>query len=140
MRLLLDTNVFLDLPERRPGFQNSQKIILLLGRAHEGWVAWHTLSNVFYIADRLTRSRIIARELIHDILVWCTVVPVDHSDALRAENLLIDDFEDALQMAAALSVDVDVIITRDLKDYQNSPIPQLTPEQFLQLHHPELLG
>jgi len=43
-------------------------------------------------------------------------------------------------MAAALAMNADVIITRNLNDYQNSPIPALTPEQFLQRHHPELLG
>jgi predicted nucleic acid-binding protein len=102
-------------------------------------VAWHTLSNAFYIADRLTNSQATARALVQDILTWCTVVPVNHKDALKAEALPVSDFEDALQMAAGLAVGVDVIITRDTKDYQNSPIPALTPEQFLRLHHPELL-
>ncbi len=41
------------------------------------------------------------------------------------------DFEDALQYAAALTCDADVIVTRNIEDYQSSPINAITPTQIL---------
>jgi uncharacterized protein DUF6364/PIN domain-containing protein len=41
------------------------------------------------------------------------------------------DFENALQHYAALAGDVKVIITRNTKDYKNSQLAVLTPDQYL---------
>ncbi len=138
MRLLLDTNIFLDLPQRRTGVEASQAVINLLGRVHEGFVAWHTLSNVYYIATRLSNA-LKARDLVRDILTWCEVASVTHEDALKAEAMSMNDFEDALQIAAALSAKADWIITRNLDDYTSSAVPAISPENFLLLHHPSPL-
>ena len=41
------------------------------------------------------------------------------------------DYEDALQYYSALSKNVDVIVTRNIKDFQYSKIPVLTPDEYL---------
>ncbi len=41
------------------------------------------------------------------------------------------DFEDAIQYLVAKRYNCDEIITRNIKDYKQSDIPVLTPEQFL---------
>ena len=46
------------------------------------------------------------------------------------KNKNFKDFEDCLQMECAVSSNVDYIITRDKKDFVNSLIPCLTPEEF----------
>jgi len=43
----------------------------------------------------------------------------------------LKDFEDAMQVAAARSCGADVIVTRNLKDYQHAPLSALTPKQVL---------
>jgi hypothetical protein len=52
----------------------------------------------------------------------------------RALNLPIDDFEDALQVAFAEANALDVIVTRNVTDFGGSPVPALTPEEFLSRH------
>jgi hypothetical protein len=37
-----------------------------------------------------------------------------------------------MQCASAMACNADVIVSRNIKDYQNSPIRTVTPEQFLQ--------
>lgn len=138
MRLLLDANIFLDLPQDRVGSPASRVLVSLLGHHHQGFAAWHTLSVVYYVARRVTGKRSSALELVRDILQCCEVAPVGHVDALRANSLNMADFEDALQVAAAQASLADCIVTRDSKDYAGSPIPALTPEQFLRMHHPHL--
>ena len=46
--------------------------------------------------------------------------------------LPLSDFEDAMQCASAMACNADVIVSRNVKDYQNSPIRTVTPEQLLQ--------
>jgi predicted nucleic acid-binding protein len=43
------------------------------------------------------------------------------------------DFEDAVIAAIARREKADYIITRNIKDYSKSPIPAITPEEFLAL-------
>ena len=50
---------------------------------------------------------------------------------MASSNLPMKDFEDALQCAAALACGADVIVTRNLEDYQLSPINAVTPTQIL---------
>ena len=53
-------------------------------------------------------------------------------DVLIALALPLSDFEDAMQCAAAMACNADVIVSRNVKDYQNSPIRTVTPELLLQ--------
>ncbi len=46
--------------------------------------------------------------------------------------LPLSDFEDAMQCASAMACNADVIVSRNVKDYQNSFIRTVTPEQLLQ--------
>lgn len=53
------------------------------------------------------------------------------ADALHAVGTGMSDFEDALQLAAALVCEADVIVTRNTADFKTSPLPVMTPEQLL---------
>ncbi len=49
---------------------------------------------------------------------------------MEAVNMKWRDFEDAVQSAAASRIHADYIITRNTKDFQDSPIPAITPEEY----------
>jgi predicted nucleic acid-binding protein len=59
------------------------------------------------------------------------IVPTSNPEVFSAANLPMKDFEDALQCAAAFACGADVIVTRNIEDYQLSPIKVTTPTQFL---------
>ncbi len=50
-----------------------------------------------------------------------------------ALNSPISDFEDAIQIASAINANLDAIVTRNLSDYKNSPVPVYSPSDFLAL-------
>ncbi len=135
MRVLLDTNVILDVALRRPGFfEGSWRALEKCeDEGHATYVAWHTLSNLFYILRRDQGSERTAEFLRH-LLSISTMSPVGHYDALRALDYGLKDFEDSLQLSAAQSCHADAIPTRNQADFGNSPqVAVLTPEQFLLL-------
>ena len=46
-------------------------------------------------------------------------------------TLDVNDFEDNLQIACAISQQLDLIVTRDLAGFPHNNIPILTPQQML---------
>ena len=132
MRVLLDTNVILDVAMRRPGLFEGSKRALEKCEAEsvDMRISWHTLSNLFYILRR-DRGAEKTVEFLRHLLSISTVAPVGHADALRAVGFGLNDFEDALQLSAAESCRADVILTRNKTDFGNPVnIAVLTPEEF----------
>ena len=68
------------------------------------------------------------------MLRYFEVVPAGRDAMLRARTLGWDDFEDAVVAAAAESAGCDALVTRNVKDFRDSPVPALTPEEYLLPH------
>jgi len=132
MRVLVDTNIFLDvLLERETLVVNSQRVLNRLEqRPGSGWISWHTLSNLYYVGQKIAGENK-TRRSIKRILSGFDVCPADTRIASTAMDLDMADFEDALQVAAGLSAKVEWIITRNVRDFKHATIPALTPEQAL---------
>ena len=57
---------------------------------------------------------------------------MDNNVVLRALNSDFKDFEDALQnYSDELNKEIDIIITRNIKDFKYSKLAVMTPDQFL---------
>lgn len=58
MTYLIDTDVLIDVAlAREPHFQDSAEVLDLLEKqAGRGFVAWHTLSNFYYLVSRIAAS------------------------------------------------------------------------------------
>jgi predicted nucleic acid-binding protein len=135
MRVFLDTNVLLDVIEARPGLveESSDVLTLAEGLQAELYIAWHSLATIYYLIRR-GRSEQAAMAEIDKILAWANIAPVDSLSATRARNLKFPDFEDAMQCVCAESCQADIIITRNTKDFIQSPILVLSPGEFLLRH------
>lgn len=137
MIIFIDTDILLDIAlKRTPFFKDSAKVIdLVENNVLTGFVAWHTLSNFYYLtASNSGKDK--AKEFIKDLLEFVNVAETNTNDAKKAVQLKVPDYEDALQISAALASNADFIITRNVKHYKNSPITALTPETFLKKHKP----
>jgi len=133
--VLIDTDVILDIALKRdPFYKDSVKLINLVeNNKILGFVAWHTLSN-FYYMTAIGSGNEKAKQFINDLLEFVNVAETNTENAKRAIQLKVPDFEDALQITAALACDAHFIISRNVKHYKNSPITALTPESFLKKH------
>ena len=132
MHLLLDINIFLDVVFQRPGEPASSALISSCGKTNEAWLAWHSVATLAYLIEH-QQSADQARAFITDLLTWAQVATTGHQDALHALNWPMADFEDALQASAALACGAAYIITRNGRDFTGSPVPAITPEDFLAL-------
>jgi predicted nucleic acid-binding protein len=127
MRLLIDTNVLLDVVFDREGAAASAAVIERCRGEHEGWIAWHTLSTLAYVLGRQIGPEEV-REAIGDLLTWAQIAPTRTEHARSAVAQPLRDFEDAMQIAAAEACDADCIVTRNVRDFRGGSIDVITPE------------
>jgi len=132
MRLFLDTNILLDVIESRPGLVDESTSVLVLAEQLEArlFIAWHSLATIYYLIRR-GRNEAETMEEVDQVLAWAEVAPVNASSATRARNLAFPDFEDAMQCVCAESCLADIIVTRNIRDFSSSPVPAMTPADFL---------
>lgn len=131
-RLFIDTNVVLDVAlAREPHLKSSQKILSLVEtKKTAGYVSAISCGTVYYLIQKESNHRK-AVSYIRDLLRLLSVVEVNKETLERAFELEAQDFEDGLQMACALSCQANYIITRDPLDYKNSPVPAISPAEYL---------
>jgi predicted nucleic acid-binding protein len=128
MRVLVDTNIALDVMLQRAPWQADADAVLQASRDGRIAAAFTSLStaNVFCVARRhVGIAR--ARQIVRDCLQAFEIIPVDRQTLEEADRLPGSDYEDNIQIAAAVSAGVDVIVTRDPSGYVASPVPVLTP-------------
>ena len=132
LKVLIDLNVVLDVLQRRERFYDMSARVLAAAekRRIEGWIAAHSLTTLFYLLARY-QSAEQARVALTDLLTFLSVAPVDHSVIEQALNLPYPDFEDAVQMMAAVRCGAQYLVTRNVRDYGRGPLPVLQPVELL---------
>lgn len=132
-KILIDTDVILDFFfDRQPFSKYSTKIFSLCeSKKIKGFVTPVIYSNTYYILRQTARHNKVIEKLMQ-LLSITDVLSMDKEVVKNALNSGFNDFEDALQNYAALkSGEINVILTRNIKDYNKSTIGVLTPETYI---------
>lgn len=137
MLILFDTNIILDILEKRQPFYEASKSVLekCISNDIRGCIALHSVSNIYYIL-RKRFSAADRRNLLLELLDLLQVTGADHKhvkNALQRESF--SDFEDCLQDECAKQIRADYIVTRNITDFSTSDIPAVTPEDMLKIFH-----
>jgi predicted nucleic acid-binding protein len=134
VRVLIDTNIVLDfLLQREPFFQDEELLFQAINAGEVvGYVTATTLTDIFYISRRHTRSTEQARQAVSETLTAMVICPVDRAVLELAFDSGLDDFEDAVQIFSAVAQALEAIVTRDTQGFLSSPIPVLSVQELLQ--------
>ena len=132
MKLFIDSNILIDLIDKREPFYNDIALISTLAENQEFKMAASSISfvNTFYVISRKLDPKLI-NEALKKFRLICAVSSVDEINIDKSLISDFNDFEDAVQYYSALHHKCDIIITRNKKDFKNAEIPVLTPEEFL---------
>ena len=134
-KLLIDTNIVIDLLSKREEFYDEAADLFSRADKKEIRLAISSLTfaNTNYILTKLKSAKE-AREILRKFKVLVELLSLDDKItelALSDDNF--PDFEDGLQYYSAIENQIDIIITRNKKDFKNSKIPVLTAKEFLAL-------
>ena len=135
MKLLIDTNVVLDvLLRREPFFRTAAEVLSLTQRDEvREYVSASAITDIYYIANKQMKDRDAVRDLLKRLLMIVSVAAVSEREIQNALNLAWGDFEDSVQYSVALLNEMDGIVTRNPSDYQEANMRIWLPEQVLEL-------
>lgn len=132
-KILLDTDVILDFFFDRKPFSDNAAVVLSLCESKQivGYITSVIISNVYYLLRQTsTHEKVI--EKLNQLIKITEVLTTDKNAIMHALNSNFRDFEDALQnYSAVLNGEVDLIITRNAKDFKNSELGVMTPESYI---------
>jgi predicted nucleic acid-binding protein len=132
MNLFIDTNVLIDLIDKREPFYKDVAIIFSLAENKKFKLATSSLTfvNTFYVVSKNSRGLLVL-DALKRIRIVCAISNIDEIVVDQSLISNFNDFEDAVQHFSALHHKCDIIITRNKKNFKNSEIPVMTPIEFL---------
>ena len=134
MRIMVDPNVLLDVAQNRaPFYQDSEAVLARAREAeYEAFLPGHTFTTFYYIMARFAGVPT-AQSAVEGLLADFGIVGPEKPIFTRARSLAMADFEDGVVAAAAEAAGCDHVVTRNVADFAGSPVPAITPADFLKL-------
>lgn len=131
--VLVDTNIVIDLLAKREDFYEEAAELFSLSDRNEInlSISSLTFANTNYVLSK-QKSPKEARQILRKFKVLVDILDLDNKIIeLALSDNEFPDFEDGLQYYSALENGVEIILTRNKKDFKNSKIPVLTAKEFL---------
>ena len=134
IKALFDLNIILDvLQQREPFYEISAQLLAFAETGKiNGFVAPHSLTTLFYLIEK-DQSSAHAKVAITSLLQVLEAATIDQSTIEQALSLPYRDFEDAVQMMAAVQCKAEYLVTRNVKDFQPAPLSVIQPSELLAL-------
>jgi len=132
-KILIDTDVVLDFFfDRQPFSEYAAKVFSLCElKQIQGYITPVICSNVYYLLRQTAKHEKVIEKL-GQLLTITDVLLMDKNIIVQALRSNFKDFEDALQNFAAEETGyIDAILTRNTKDFKNSELGVMTPENYL---------
>lgn len=136
MDVFLDTDVIIDyITDRKPLSDKAEMVFALIeNKKIKGHTSSLCFSNLYYLMrQQITRVKTIS--LLKDLAGVLNILKVDEDSIIKALNSDFKDFEDAIQYYTASDHKrIDLIVTRNIKNYKQSTLPVMTPDTLLKTY------
>ena len=131
MKILFDTNVILDvLLLRKPYHYAATFLIAEVENCKiEGYLCPTTITTISYLVSRVKGANE-AKRIIKNLLNIFELTQVNKSSLESALNHKISDYEDAVLHESASQIDLDGIVTRNIKDFKYASLKVYDPEEL----------
>lgn len=132
-KLLIDTNIIIDLLAKREPFYTEAAMLFTLADKQKLTLCVSSLSfaNVNYILLQSKKAEE-AKQILRKLKLIVDVLSLDEKIVgLALNDNEFRDFEDALQYYSAIESSAEIIITRNLKDFQKVKLPVMSAAQYL---------
>ena len=131
MKALIDTTIIIDSLQSRENFLEDARQVMLRACDYDGYIAASSVTDIFYLQYRFFRNKKKARDNLTDLLKLFEILDTTSDDCRSALRSSIVDFEDAVLVESAIRGGIDIIVTRNKKDFRDSNIRVCTPDEFL---------
>ncbi len=119
--------------EREPHIENSRDTVLELARRNAApYISGTSVTDIYYICRKSGLEKAVILEYLQKLMDIFDVLIIDKESINEAIASGIKDFEDAVQITACKKENIDLIITRNKKDFANNWIDVQSPSEYLQ--------
>ena len=135
MRVLVDTCVIIDaLQSRAPFAEEAQKLFIhSANKQFEGYITAKSVTDIYYLTHRLIHSDIETRKILNKLFTLFHLLDTASIDCKKAISSEVDDYEDAVMVETAIRSEMNLIVTRNVKDYTKTSVKVCDPSVFLKL-------
>ena len=132
MKITLDINVLLDVFQKRePHYAASAQVVsMVMSGTLAGVCPAHGLTTLYYLV-RKHASKPDAEDAMDQVLRHFQIGNLEAAEWQEARRLPLADFEDAVVATVAKAMGSVFILTRNVEDFAGSPVPAITPADFL---------
>lgn len=132
-KVLFDTNLVLDIALKRlPHFELASKMFALIDEGEIiGYITATSITDIYYISKR-EKGHGKTLEFISNLIEVLEILGIEKEVIVKALRTEMKDFEDAVQIAAAELNEIDCIVTRNEKDFIDSPVKVYNPKEFVE--------
>ena len=133
MKALVDTNVIVDaLTSREPWKESAEKIFLMAAnQVMDAYITASSATDIYYLVRKYLHSTEQAKQVVGKLYSLMGILAVTKDECLDALASAVSDYEDAVVERTAAKADMDYIITRNVKDYQNGMVKAILPDEFI---------
>lgn len=133
MKALVDANVIIDaLTGREPFRETAEEIFMLAANQIEDlYITASSATDIYYLIRKHLHDTEQAKDIMSKLYELFYILDVTSEDCRQALLLDIKDYEDAVISCCAGRNRMDYIVTRNIKDYKESKIKAVLPDEFI---------
>lgn len=133
MKVLIDTNIILDVLCKRPDFyEDSAKVFKLCEvKRISGVISALSIPNIMYILRKELDAKK-TKEILDNLSLIFSIADLKADDLKKAADMGFKDYEDAVQSACAARIKANYIITRNIRDFTMSKVAAIRPIELLE--------
>lgn len=132
-KVLIDTDVILDFFfDRKPYSDHAAKIFSLCeANVVQAYLTPVIMSNAYYLLRQTAKHEKVIEKL-GQLLSFTEILIIDKEILVQAMSSKFKDFKDSIQCYTAAKYGIiDLILTRNVKDFKYCEIGVLTPENYI---------
>ncbi len=134
-KIFIDSDVVIDFfTDREPHVNPASELFELNERGQvKLYISAVSINNIYYIVRKFLGNKK-TFEVIETLTEIMEIVGTTKKEIVQALRNKFTDYEDSVQYSSALTIkDLDLIVTRNIKDYKNSSLAVMTPLNFLKM-------
>jgi len=131
-KIVIDINILMDFLFKRTGHEKVLEIFInCTTGALKGFVCAHEITTLYYFLNKSIKDKNKIRLSLSGIMNQFTVIEVNETILNKSLYSDIDDYEDAVIEVSASLNNIDYIVTRNMKDFKNSRVKAITPDELI---------
>lgn len=139
MKILLDTNVIIDALTSREPWNKSAEKIFLMGANHivDMYITASSATDIYYLLRKFVKDTARSKQIMSKLYSLIGILDVTAANCVEALASPISDYEDAVVEKVAASKEMDYIVTRNIKDYQEGTVKVILPDDLISMMEEE---